>query len=84
MSLKIYAASKSIYWSINSVYYTADWLGNDSRRCFSGFDNLFTDNVELTINFHDIPDGNHTFTAYLNVHDYSKANVTVHFTTKTF
>ncbi len=83
ISLKIYAASKNICWSINSIYYTADWLGNDSRRCFSGFDNLFTDNVELTINFHDIPDGYHTFTAYLNVHDYSNATVTVHFTTRT-
>lgn len=82
MSLKIYTASKSIYWSINSIYYTADWLGNDSHHAFS-VANLFTDNIEVIINFHDIPDGYHTFPAYLSVHDYSKANVTVHFTTKT-
>ena len=81
MTLKIQAASKNPNWAINSIYYTADWLGSNSNLCFS-YANLFTDNIELKINFHDIPDGFHTFTAYLNVHDYSQANATVHFTIK--
>jgi hypothetical protein len=82
MPLEIYAASKSELWAINSIWYTADWL-KDARQCFSSFDNLYTDNIFVTINFQDIPQGNHTFTAYLSVHDNSKANVTVCFTTQT-
>ena len=74
----------SYFWIINSVYYEADWI-EGIHQIFgvqpNGIDAL---NASITVNFSEIPDGNHTLTVYANTHDCSHSFATVTFLTKTY
>lgn len=74
----------SYFWIINSVYYEADWI-EGIHQVFgiqpNGIDAL---NASITVNFSEIPDGNHTLTVYANTHDCSHSFATVTFLTKTY
>jgi hypothetical protein len=69
----------SYFWIINSVYYEADWI-EGIHQIFgvqpNGIDAL---NASITVNFSEIPDGNHTLTVYANTHDGSHSFATVIF-----
>jgi hypothetical protein len=74
----------SYFWVINSVYYNADWI-EGIHQIFGiqphGIEAL---NASITVNFSEIPDGNHTVTAYANTHDGSHSFATVIFLTETY
>jgi len=74
----------SYFWIIDSVYYEADWI-EGIHQVFgvqpNGIDAL---NASITVNFSEIPDGNHTLTVYANTHDGSHSFATVTFLTKTY
>jgi hypothetical protein len=70
-------------WSINSVYYEADW--QEGMHCIYDVNNqtlntkmLFT--LSITVNFTDIPDGMHHLTVYAYIHDGSHSSSSVDFT----
>ena len=74
----------SYFWIIGSVYYEADWIAG-IHQIFgiqpNGIDAL---NASITVNFSEIPDGNHTLTVYANTHDDSHSFATVIFSTETY
>jgi hypothetical protein len=74
----------SYFWIIGSVYYNADWI-EGIHQIFgiqpNGIDAL---NASITVNFREIPDGNHTLTVYANTHDGSHSFATVIFSTETY
>ncbi len=74
----------SYFWIINSVYYEADWI-EGIHQIFgiqpNGIDAL---NASITVNFSEIPDGNHTLTVYANTHDGSHSFATVTFLTESY
>jgi len=74
----------SYFWIINSVYYEADWI-QGIHQLFgiqpNGIDAL---NASITVNFSEIPDGNHTLTVYANTHDGSHSFATVTFLTENY
>jgi len=70
-------------WSINSVYYKADW--QEEMHCIYDVNNqtlntkmLFR--LSITANFTDIPDGMHHLTVYAYIHDGSSGSSSVDFT----
>ncbi len=70
----------SYFWVINSVYYQADWI-NGIHQIFGiqptgGADSI---NASITVNFSEIPYGNHTLTVYVNTHDGSHSFATLIF-----
>lgn len=73
----------SYFWIIDSVYYEADWI-EGIHQIFgiqpNGIDAL---NASITVNFSEIPDGNHTLTVYANTHDGSHSFATLIFLTET-
>jgi hypothetical protein len=74
----------SYFWVIDSVYYNADWI-EGIHQIFGiqphGIEPL---NASITVNFSEIPDGNHTLTVYANTHDSSHSFATVIFSTETY
>jgi hypothetical protein len=74
----------SYFWIIGSVYYNADWI-EGIHQIFgiqpNGIDAL---NASITVNFREIPDGNHTLMVYANTHDSSHSFATVIFSTETY
>ncbi len=74
----------SYFWIIGSVYYNADWI-EGIHQIFgiqpNGIDAL---NASITVNFREIPDGNHTLMVYANTHDDSHSFATVIFSTETY
>ncbi len=80
VTLKVNVASP--FWIIDSVYYKADWL--EGIHKIFGVQPNYVDalNASITVNFTEIPDGNHTVTVYANTHDDSHSNATVLFLTE--
>jgi hypothetical protein len=74
----------SYFWIIGSVYYEADWI-EGIHQIFGiqphGIEPPL--NASITVNFSEIPDGNHTLTVYANTHDDSHSFATVIFSTET-
>ena len=74
----------SYFWVIDSVYYNSDWV-EGIHQIFgiqpNGIDAL---NASITVNFREIPDGNHTLIVYANIHDDSHSFATVIFSTETY
>ncbi|MGA3110744.1 MAG: hypothetical protein ABSE15_01765 [Candidatus Bathyarchaeia archaeon] len=74
----------SYFWVIDSVYYNTDWI--------EGIHQIFGIqphgepplNASITVNFSEIPDGNHTVTVYANTHDGSHSFATVVFSTERY
>jgi hypothetical protein len=69
----------SYFWVIDSVYYEADWI--EGIHEIFGVQPNYVDalNASITVNFTEIPDGNHTITVYANTHDGSHSFATVVF-----
>ena len=73
----------SYFWIIGSVYYKADWI-EGIHQIFGIQPHETTPlNASITVNFSEIPDGNHTLTVYANTHDDSHSFATVIFSTET-
>ena len=69
----------SYFWVIDSVYYEADWI-EGSHQIFGVQPNYIDAlNASITVNFTEIPDGNHAVTVYANTHDGSHSFATVTF-----
>jgi hypothetical protein len=66
-TLKVNVAS--YFWVIDSVYYEADWI--EGIHQIFGVQPNYVDalNASITVNFGEIPDGNHSVTVYANSHD---------------
>ncbi len=69
----------SVQWFINSVYVTADWF-EGSLKIFG----IGQSGVYMDVNFTEIPDGDHTVTAYLSLHDGSHYSKQVSFVTNAY
>lgn len=74
----------SFFWTIDSVYYQADW--RDGIHQLFGHQTQYVNslNVSIIATFQEIPFGNHTLTVYANTHDNSHSNVTVTFSNEKF
>jgi hypothetical protein len=73
----------SYFWIIGSVYYEADWIAG-IHQIFGIQPHETTPlNASITVNFSEIPDGNHTLTVFANTHDDSHSFATVIFSTET-
>ena len=74
----------SYFWIIGSVYYNADWI-EGIHQIFgiqpNGIDAI---NASITVNFREIPDGNHTVMVFANTHDGSHGFATVIFSTEMY
>ncbi len=69
----------SYFWIIDSVYYEADWI-EGIHQIFDIQPNYVDAlNASITVNFTEIPNGNHTVTVYANTHDGSHSFATVIF-----
>jgi len=74
----------SYFWTIDSVYYQADWQ-NGIHELFGIQTNYVNSlNASIVATFQQIPLGNHTLTVYANTHDNSHTNTTVTFSTDRF
>ena len=69
----------SYFWVIDSVYYEADWI--EGNHQIFGVQPNYVDalNASITVNFTEIPNGNHTVTVYANTHDGSHSFATIVF-----
>jgi hypothetical protein len=70
------------YWTINSVYYEADWQ-EGLHRIYSVNNSTSTkmySRLSITANFTEIPDGRHRITVYANLHDGSQGSSSIDFT----
>ncbi len=74
----------SYFWTIDSVYYQADW--QDGIHQLFGIQTNYVNslNASIVATFQQIPFGNHTLTVYANTHDNSHSNATVTFSTERF
>ncbi len=72
----------SYFWVIDSVYYNTDWIAGIHE--IFGIQPSGTDafNASITVNFSEVPDGNHTLMVYANTHDGSHSFATVIFSTE--
>ncbi len=72
----------SYFWTIDSVYYQADW--QDGIHQLFGHQTQYVNslNASISATFQQIPFGNHTLTVYANTHDNSHSNATVTFSTE--
>lgn len=72
----------SSFWAIDSVYYEADWQSGIHQ--IFGWQSNYVDslNASISVDFEEIPNGNHTVTVYANTHDESHSNATVKFSTE--
>ena len=74
----------SYFWTIDSVYYQADWQ-NGIHQLFGIQTNYVNSlNASIVATFQQIPFGNHTLTVNANTHDNSHSNATVAFSTERF
>jgi len=74
----------SYFWTIDSVYYQADW--QDGIHQLFGIQTNYVNslNASIVATFQQIPFGNHTLSVYANTHDNSHSNATVKFSTERF
>ena len=74
----------SYFWTIDSVYYQADW--QDGIHQLFGIQTNYVNSLNASIiaTFQQIPFGNHTLTIYANTHDNFHNNATVTFSNEKF
>ncbi len=74
----------SYFWIIDSVYYEADWIEGIHQIFGIQLHGTSPANASITVNFREIPYGNHTLTVYANTHDGSHSFATVVFSTERY
>ena len=79
IALKVNVAS--YFWVIDYVYYETDW--QDGRHQIFGVQPNYTDalNASITVNFSEIPNGNHNITVYATTNDGCHSSAYVSFAT---
>jgi hypothetical protein len=75
----------SYFWVIDSVYYNADWVEGIHQifgiQPSGGADSI---NASITVNFSEVPYGNHTLMVYANTHDGSHSFATLVFSNEMY
>jgi hypothetical protein len=83
-TLHVNVASR--FWVIDSVYYNADWVEgiHEIFGVMETTSSTYTMNASITVNFSEVPYGNHTLMVYANTHDSSHSFATLVFSNEMY